>query len=57
VAIPVNELEHLTGDQRVVVRILIQTEDFRETATRLGITRKALERRLARIKRRAELSA
>lgn len=47
------ELEHLTDDQRVVVRIFIETGDFREKAARLGITRKALERRLVRVKKRA----
>jgi RNA polymerase sigma factor (sigma-70 family) len=42
--------EHLTQEQILVVKILIDSEDFSETANRLGITRKAVEHRLARIK-------
>jgi RNA polymerase sigma factor (sigma-70 family) len=49
---PLDELDDLSNQQRLVLRILITTGDFRSTAAELGITRKALERRLSRIKQK-----
>jgi len=44
------DLSQLTPDQREVLTVLVDTGDFQETADRLGITLKALHRRLDRIK-------
>jgi DNA-directed RNA polymerase specialized sigma24 family protein len=44
--------DDLTAEQVAVVKILIVTGDFQSTAEQLGITRKALERRVAKIKKK-----
>jgi RNA polymerase sigma factor (sigma-70 family) len=50
----VTELTHLTDDERHLVQLLIETPDYDALAVRLCITRKALCRRLERIKNKCE---